>query len=153
MIRSGGDRGTVLILTLVLTVILSVVVIAIANFVTVGLRTSEITDARNETNADGAAAITWAMEAFRDTTLGLADCGPSPGLDIVVPAAVNVNGSTTSLKCEATTVGGQFPIVYLRATADNGTMTRTVEAVAQFAPTVAVRALDWRIDDSDLVGP
>lgn len=154
MKREHRDSGSVLILTLVLTVILSVVVIAIAGFVTVGLRTSETTDHRNETNADGAAAITWAMEAFRDgSTLTLANCGAAPGVVIGVPGSVNVNGSSTTLRCETTTAAGQFPIVYLRATASNGSTNRTVQAVAQFAPGVAVRALDWRIDDSGLVGP
>lgn len=151
--RSRHDRGVVLVLTLILTVVMAVVVIAIASFVVVGLRTSQSTDHRNETNADGAAAITWAMEAFRDTTLDLGDCGVAPGAPIVVPPAVVNNGSAVTLRCESTGAGGTFPIVFLRATAGNGATTRVVEAVAQFSPNEAVRALDWRVDDSDLLGP
>lgn len=153
MTGARRDDGTILILSLILTVVLAVIVIAIAGFVTVGLKTSRVTDHRNETNADGAAVITWAMEEFRAGTFDLTSCGPNPGLDIPVPGVIAVNGATTTLRCETTTAAGSFPIVYLRATASDGGTTRSVEAVAQFAPGVAVRTLDWRVDDSDLVGP
>lgn len=146
------DRGAVLILTLVLTIVLAAVVVAIASFVAVGLRTSKVTDNRNETNADGAAAITWAMESFRTGTLGLGDCSPT-GAPVLVPAEIAVNGSSILLECQTTTEVGTFPVVYLRATADNGSTSRIVQAVAQFSPGEAVRALDWKVDDADLVGP
>jgi hypothetical protein len=147
------DTGAVLVLTLILTVVLGAVVIALAGFATVGLRTSHITDSRSETNADGAAAITWAMEAFRDTSLSLTDCGQGSASALIVPSAIAVNGSTITLTCEVTAPDGAFPVVHLRATAQNDGSQRNVEAVAQFAPGVAVRALDWKIDDSDLIIP
>lgn len=146
------DEGAILVLTLILSVVLAVVVVAIASFVTVGLRASEATDHRNETNADGAAAVTWAMESFRDTSLDLSDCG-NPAVDIIVPAEIRINGSAVTLKCETSIAGGTFPVVYLRARADNGSTVRIVEAVAQYSANEAVRALDWRVDNSDLIGP
>lgn len=147
------DHGGVLVLTLVLTVVLAVVVIALAGFVTVGLRTSDVTDRRTETNADGAAVVTWAMDAFRTGALDLSSCGAGTESPIVVPAALNVNGSATSLSCEVTAPDGLFPVVHLRATATDGTVQRQVESIAQFSPGVAVRALDWKVDDSELIIP
>ncbi len=145
-----GDHGAVLILTLVLVVILGVVVVALANFVTVGLRTSEVTDARTETNADGAAAVTWAMEGFRDASRSVASCDGSVES---VPPAIAVNGSAVTLTCNITAPDGSFPVVHLTAVAQLDGVRRNVEAAAQLAPGVAVRALDWKIDDAQLISP
>lgn len=146
------DRGAVLVLTLILTVVLAAVVIALAGFVTVGLRTSKVTDARSQTNADAAAAVTWAMEGFRTSSRTMSSCTGLSNVE-TVPNAVAVNGSAVTLQCEVTAPSGAFPVVHLVAIATRNNVRRNVEAVAQVAPGVAVRALDWKIDDSQLVNP
>lgn len=146
------DRGTVLILTLLLTVVLAVVVIALATYVSVGLRTSDTTDLRSETNADGAAAITWAMEEFRTAGLQATDCD-SAGTTLTVPGVVAANGSTVAVICTSDAPIGSFPVVTLEATATKDGVSRQVKAVAQFsAAQAAVRTLDWSVDDVPL-GP
>ena len=144
------DRGTVLVITLILVVVLAVVVVAMARFSAVGLRASETTDDRSETNADGAAVVTWAMEQLRTGALTAASCD---GVTDLAPAApINVNGSTVTLICSTSASSGSFPVVTLEATASKGTAARRVQAVAQYASGVAVRALDWSVDDVPL-GP
>ncbi len=150
MAKHRCDDGAVLVLTLVLVLVLGVVVVALASFVTVGLHTSKVTDARSETNADGAAAVTWAMEGFRDTSRTVASCDGS--LE-VVPPAIAVNGSAVTLTCNITAPDGAFPVVHLKALAQLDGVRRNVEAAAQLAPGVAVRALDWKIDDAQLISP
>jgi len=152
---SKRDQGTVLILTLILTVVLAVVVIALASYVAVGLRTSDTTDLRSETNADGAAAVTWAMEEFRLGNLDVSlDC-PSAGASIdisAVDSTINVNGSVLTLDCSSGAPAGSFPVITLSATATKDGVRREVLAVAQIAPPPdsAVRALDWSVDDVPL---
>ena len=153
---TNRDRGTVLVLTLILTVVLAVVVVAIASFVSVGLRTSDTTDLRSETNADGAAIVTWAMEQLR---LGNLDVGvncPSGGaaVDLSAAGSIAANGSSVTLECSSGTQIGTFPVVTLSAVATKDSVRREVLAVAQVAPPpdAAVRALDWSVDDVPL-GP
>lgn len=146
------DRGAVLVLTLILTVVLSVVVVALAAYVTVGIGTSDITDLRSETNADGAAVVTWAMEEFRIGSLDVSTSCPPTGLPIPLGSAdgeVNINGSLVTLECQSDSSTGAFPVVRLYAEATKDGVTRSVDAVAQIAPPPdsAVRALDWGVDD------
>ena len=47
---SRHDRGSVLVLTLVLTVIMAIVVVAIARYAATGLRSSEVTTERTASN-------------------------------------------------------------------------------------------------------
>jgi hypothetical protein len=145
------DRGAILILTLILTVVMAVIGIALARYASVGLRTSGITDLRSETNADGAAVVTWAMEELRFGNLDVAvDC-PSGGktIDLTSEGPINVNGSVVQLTCSSDAATGAFPVVTLSATATKNGVTREVLAVAQVAPPpdMAVRALDWSVDD------
>lgn len=156
---SRRDPGTILILTLVFTVVLAVIVLALANYVAVGLRTSDTTDLRSETNADGAAVVTWAMEEFRLGNLDVsADCpsnDPMAGTPIplsAVDSSINVNGSELELFCSTRVATGSFPVITLAATATKDGVRREVLAVAQIAPPPqsAVRALDWSVDDVPL---
>lgn len=154
--RKGRDRGTVLVLTLILTVVLAVVVLALATYVTAGLRTSETTNLRSETNADGAAAITWAMEEFRVGNRTVpADCSDTaPTPTIPVPAEVSVNGSAIVLECSTDSSGSGFPVIKLSAEATKDDVRREVEAVAQFSlADGAIRALDWGVDDVPVATP
>lgn len=155
------DRGAVLILTLILTVVLAVVVIALATYVGTGLRTSDVTHLRSETNADGAAAITWAMEEFRlgNMLVGVGeDCDPTePNPDgrllPTLPAAIAVNGSAVELRCTTSSDGSGFPVIILSADATKDGVRREVEAVVQFSLVDnAVRAVDWGVDDVP-IGP
>lgn len=149
MRRSERDRGTVLILTLVLTVILAVVVVALATYVATGLRTSDTTDLRSETNADGGAALTWAMEEFRTGGLVLAACDGVT--DLAPPSVVLVNGSSVEIFCTSDAPLGSFPVVNITATATKDGVAREVKAVAQYSSDqLAVRALDWSVDDVPL---
>lgn len=150
--QPGRDRGAVLVLVLLLTVILAVVILALVTFVETGLRTSDTTDLRSETNADGGAAISWAMEEFRLGGLTDSDC-PSTGAPIAVPPNVAANGSVVTLSCTSDLAVGSFPVVTLEATATKDSVTRLVKAVAQYAPPPdsAARTLDWSVDDVPLV--
>ena len=43
---------------------MAVIVLALAEYVTVGLKTSDVTNERSETNADASSAMSWAIEQF-----------------------------------------------------------------------------------------
>lgn len=150
--RHDGDRGTVLVLTLIFTVVLAVIALALAQYAAVGTGTSSTTDLRSETNADAAATVTWAMEAFRVGDLTTDNC--LVATDITPTTPTNVNGSSVTLTCFSTAPTGYYPIVQLEAVAVKEGVTRRVQAVVQFAAFGgdAVRAIDWSVDDVPL-GP
>ena len=145
------DRGAILVLTLIFMVVLAVIGIALARYAGVGLRTSDTTDLRSETNADGAAVVTWAMEELRFGSLDVAADCPSGGgtIDLTSAGPINVNGSVVQLICSSDSPTGAFPVVTLSATATKNGVAREVLAVAQVAPPpdTAVRTLDWSVDD------
>lgn len=147
--RSTTDRGSVLVITLVLSVILAVLVLALANFVTVGLRTSDVASERTESNADASAVMSWAVEQFakKQLTPG-GDCGEAPTYVTIptVPASLSVNGSTTTLECAQTNPITGESAVHLIARS-TGVQARVVEATV-LVPLYShgARVADWRVD-------
>ena len=148
--RPCRDRGAVLVLTLILTMVMSVIVLAVASYATVGLRTSAVASERTETNADSSNVMSWAIEQFAKKQFrpeDPADCDDAPAYaSIVPPPELATNGSTTTLQCARTNAMNGEPVVHLIARS-TGSQTRVVEAtlvVPQY--THGARISDWRVD-------
>lgn len=148
--REQTDRGTVLILTLILTVVLALIVLALATYATTGLATSEVTDGRNESNAVVSAGLTWYLEELsREDVLrpdDPLDCSMPAPPPTAVPAGILPAGAKVEVSCTTVAEVGNHPTVELLgvATTANGT-TRTVKVVAQVPRdqnTVQVRSWD-----------
>lgn len=144
---SRSDFGSVLVITLMLTVILAVVVLALARYVTTGLRTSDTATVRTDTNFDASNVMNWAIEEFSKKNLRPEDCGEAPAYVELngFSSDLTTNGSTTKLEC-AQTLPSAEPVVHLIATSVSD-QTRVVEAtltVPRYAP--GARVSDWRVD-------
>lgn len=142
------DDGSVLVLTLVLVMVMAVIVMALARYVTVGLKTSDVASERTETNADASNVMNWAIEEFAKKQLQPDDdCGAAPDyLPITVPGGLASNGSTTTLECAQTNPITGEPVVHLVA-ASNGMQTRVVEATIEVPRySHGARVSDWRVD-------
>ena len=158
VIRRTGrhdDRGAVLVLTLILTVVLAVIVVALAEYVTVGLKTSDTATERTETHTDSSNVMSWAIEQFAKKRLTPdADCDDAPDYaTIAVPAALVSNGSTTTLECAQTEPISGEPVVHLVATSVDD-QTRVVESTVEVPAYVhGARVSDWRVDIPIAVPP
>jgi hypothetical protein len=143
------DEGAVLVIALVLTVVMAVVVLGLAKFVTVGLRTSGVASERTETNIDASNAMNWVIEEFAKKKIRPADCadaGSGPYTSLTPPSSLSANGSSTTLECARTRPLTAEPVVHLRATSVRE-QTRFVEAVIEVPRyTAGVRVSDWRVD-------
>lgn len=142
-----ADRGTILILTLMLTVILAIVVLALASWSIAGLKTSKVTTERNRSNAITSSSITWVVEEFAAKRVQpQIDC---TAVDTVIPVPAGVAPSgNTSVLCSPLPDIGFHPAVKLSAlgTTADGTE-RTISVVAQVPReqyTVQVRS--WTAD-------
>lgn len=149
-VRQRTDRGGVLILTLLLTTILALVVIALAQYASTGLKTSDVASLRTETNFDAASAASWAIEELAKKQLDPdADCAPAPSTSVVpVPAGLVPNGYTVSLTCAQTTPIAGEPVVHLISTVTDGAgVRRFVETTVEVPRyTHGARIADWRVD-------
>jgi hypothetical protein len=129
------DRGTILIITLILTVVLSVVVLAIATFAATGLRTSNVTTERTESNAVTASGLTWYIEeltAKRVTPDDLAWCSSS-GVSNTVPSGVlSESGAGVVVECTTQALLEGHPTVLLSASGVTAAgTTRHIDTVVQ----------------------
>ena len=146
--RRTRDAGSVLVLTLILVTVMAVVVVALASYVTVGLKTSDVASERTETNADAANVMNWAIEQFAKKQLRPDDdCGEAPGyLPIVSPGGLASNGSSTTLQCAQTTPITGEPVVHLVARSI-GDQTRVIETTVEVPRySHGARVSDWRVD-------
>jgi Tfp pilus assembly protein PilX len=147
--RRRADDGSVLVLTLVFTVVLAVVVLALAEYATVGLRTSRAATMRTETTADASSAVSWAIERFAKKELTPAvDCDKAPYYrEITLPAGLLSAGVTVDLTCAETTPMTGEPVIHLIAVTTSGPSTRTVEATVEVPSYLhGARVADWRVD-------
>ncbi len=131
--RGPQDRGGVLILTMVLVITMAVVVIALAQYVSVGLRTSGVASERTDTNADSSNVMHWAIEQFarRSSSAPTTTAVTWPTyLPITVPVGLVGNGSMTTLTCAQTNPINGEPVVHLIARS-TGDQTRVVEATVE----------------------
>lgn len=146
--RRTRDDGGVLVLTLILVTVMAVIVIALAQYVTVGLKTSGVASERTETNADAANAMNWAIEQFAKKQLRPDDsCGAAPSyVAISVPAGLASNGSALSLECAQTNPITGEPVVHLIARS-TGTQERMIQATVEVPRySHGARVSDWRVD-------
>lgn len=89
---AGPDTGGVLVLTLVFTVVLAFAVLALANYVMTGLRTSWVTTEQVEAIADATASIHYVAER-----LAVADLPAGDGCGHYQPAAFTPNGNVVAV--------------------------------------------------------
>lgn len=150
--RKEHDRGSVLIITLVLVVILSVVVLAIASYSTTAVKTSPVASRRTDTNADASAALQWAIERFSSKHIRPNECDPGPvplPLDITDGTWSNVvsNGSAVTISCEQTQDLSEEAVHLVAVATDASGVRRTVEALIE-VPVYehGARIADWRVD-------
>ena len=147
-VRRTQDHGSVLVLTLLLVTVMAVVVIALAQYVTVGLKTSDVASERTETNADAASAMNWAIEQFAKKQLRPDDsCGEAPAYaGITVPAGLASNGTALSLECAQTNPITGEPVVHLVAMS-TGVQDRMIQATVEVPRySHGARVSDWRVD-------
>lgn len=146
--RRTRDDGSVLVLTLILITVMAVVVIALAQYVTVGLKTSDVASERTETNADAANAMNWAIEQFAKKQLRPDDsCGEAPTYaGISVPAGLASNGTALSLECAQTNPITGEPVVHL-IVMSTGVQERMIQATVEVPRySHGARISDWRVD-------
>jgi len=98
------DRGSVLVITLVLVVVMASIALALARYAATGLRTSDVTDDRTAGTAVTTAGIYWVLDEFARKRLGeCTDSNPDPDIDYSVPnappSAVVPSGATVTLSC------------------------------------------------------
>jgi hypothetical protein len=138
----------VLVLTLILVTVMAVVVIALAQYVTVALTTSDVASERTETNADAASAMNWAIEQFAKKQLRPDDsCGAAPSyLSIAVPSGLASNGTAVTLECRQTNPITGEPVVHLVAMS-TGVQERMIQATIEVPRySHGARISDWRVD-------
>lgn len=132
--RGRSDRGTVLVLTLVLTVVLSLVIIALATYAMTGLKTSPVTTRRTESNAVTSAGLAFYIEELASKRIE-----PSTAVECTTTAQYSVplgvlppNGLSVEIHCDSTRQVGFHPTYQLVATGrtTDGTE-RSVVVVAQ----------------------
>lgn len=140
------DRGVVLTLTLILVVVLALVVVAIADFAVTGLRTSEVSTRRTESNMDASAAITWVIEEFSAKRLvPSVDC-TAPDTSIAVPPGV-APGATVAVTCNPSDEADNYPAVDLVAVASSPEATRRIEVLLQVPRTdFNAQVRTWDVD-------
>lgn len=141
--RASRDHGTILVLTLVLTIVLSLVVLALASYATTGLKTSEVTTKRTESNSVASAGLAWYIEELAANRINPEDdadiyCDDPPGLMTAVPPQVlPSNGLKVEITCtllpEIDFIDNH-PTVQLNAVGQttDGTQ-RTIDVIAQVA--------------------
>ncbi len=139
-----------MILTLVFTVILASVILAMANYATTGLATSDVPTYRTDTNFDASSTVTWAIEELTKKQLTPdADCGYAPAYDpIPLPSGLVPNGYSAALTCAQTTPITGEPVVHLISTVTSASgSSRFVEATIEVPRYVHdARVADWRVD-------
>jgi hypothetical protein len=95
--RPDQDRGSVLLLTMVLTLVLSTVAAALAGYAAVSLRATQVTENRADQLAAADAAIRYAVEKLR---LRQTLCTTSGGITgLPVNMADPLNDATVSVTC------------------------------------------------------
>lgn len=91
--RHADDRGSIMVMTLVLTIVMASVVLAITSYAAVGLRSSKVTDSRMERVAAAEAGVWWAAEQLVAGT----QCGD---IDVdSVPGGLELNGQQVTVSC------------------------------------------------------
>lgn len=137
--RKPRDRGSILILVLVLTVFLAVIATALANYAAVGLKTSDVSTERTDKLTAATAAVYVVIE--RDLAANPLSCPSSS----TVPATAIPNRTAVSVTCQL--VSGGDPSTYrLTATAvgaPTGRVQATVEVRTSGTAPRAVRVVEW----------
>lgn len=144
-VPTGRDRGMVLVLTLMLTIVLAVIVLALATYAATALRTSRVTDGRNESNANASAGLDWTIERLAEKQLTPADC---VGADVGVPVAVLPQAGTIAVTCTNVAEVNGNPTVHLvaNATLPDGT-SRRIDALVQVpAASHVANVTQWSAD-------
>ncbi|TDT15459.1 hypothetical protein BDK89_1030 [Ilumatobacter fluminis] len=142
---AGRDGGMVLVLTLLLTIVLAVIVLALATYAATALRTSRVTDGRNESNVNASAGLDWTIERLAEKQLAPADCD---GSDVGVPVAVLPQAGTIAVACTNVAEVNGNPTVHLVATATlpDGTF-RRIDALVQVpAASHVANVTQWSTD-------
>lgn len=91
--RDDEDRGAILVMTLIMCVILAIIATSLATYASAGLRTSRVTDLRNERLATVDAGLRIGMELVKQN--------PGTCLDHDVPftGAARINGADFTVRC------------------------------------------------------
>jgi hypothetical protein len=121
----------VLVITMLLTLVLAAIVLALASYAMVGVKTSKVTTERTESNAVSSSAVNWVIEEFAAKRLRPdLDCAV-PDSVIAVPAGVSPSG-TTSVTCTPQPEIGFHPTVLLDAVGTTATgMDRPINVLVQ----------------------
>ena len=129
---SDGDDGAALVLTLVLCLILGPMVIAISSYATAGLRSSTITDTRNERLAAAEAGVRYAAERIVREEI----CAT-----IVAPAELTLNDLPVFVSCSPE--NSLYRLVGVSVIENSST---AIDALIQVIPgTGQYSVLSWQI--------
>lgn len=143
--RPAGDRGSILILTLVLTMVLSLVVIGLARYTMAGLATSDVSTERTERTAAATAGIYFVVEQL--SVSAPAGCPAQQVLaSSVVPGDVAV-----SVACSKVTTT-ESPAIYelVARTTDGhiaGQISVSVQVRTEMSSPRSVRVVEWDGND------
>jgi hypothetical protein len=111
---ASRDRGSVLVITLVLVVVMAAIALGLARYAATGLRSSSVTNERTAGTAATSAGIYWVLDEFAKKRLGeCTDSNPDPDVDYSVPSAppsaVVPSGATVALSCSDLGLLGGHP--------------------------------------------
>lgn len=110
------DRGSLMVLTLVLTTVLALIAIGLSTYVITAMRASRVTDERTRYSAASSAALQWHIEEM--TTKRALPCASSATID--VPAPVASDAAAVSLTCAPGPALDGHPTVILTSVASSG---------------------------------
>jgi hypothetical protein len=125
------DRGSILILTLLLTIVLAAIVLALATYATTGLATSKVTTERTASNALATDGMTWMIEDFAKKNVDPTTCAGSP----FTPPSGLIAGGAVTITCTTQPDIDGHPTVLLVADATTSAGTRRRIDVVLQVPT------------------
>lgn len=139
----SADRGSLLIVTLILTVVLASVVLAITSYAAVGLRMTKVTDERMARLAAAEVGVWWAAEQLVDGV----DCSDLHDRSRQ-QADLRLNGASVEVRCEHVQPSADVPgtVYVVSGIAHLGPASTRIDATVQIADyTGSYQVLDFSI--------
>jgi Tfp pilus assembly protein PilX len=122
----GDDRGSVLLLTLVLAVVLSIVALGLASYAATGLRTSQVTTLRTSSSTAATSGMFYMLEEL--TTKRKTPC--TTATTTPVPIGLQPTRFTVAILCvPAGPIDGHPAVALASVVTESGHVVRRIDAV------------------------
>ena len=144
--RDGDDRGSVLLLTLVLAVVLSIVALGLASYAAGGLRTSQVTTLRTSSSTAATSGMFYMLEEL--TTKRKTPCTTATGpTTTTVPIGLQPARFTVEIKCvTAGTIDGHPAVALASEVKESGRVVRRIDAVVAVPKFTHIVQIDsWKV--------